>query len=72
MVGDLGKSLWSRTVLVLFFEKIRPCVIIGETEQIQQMFNMDKDQAIIQTPLMDTEEDEMTITPIETRDNLNL
>ena len=29
MVGDLGKSLWSRTILDLFFEKIRPCVIIG-------------------------------------------
>ena len=35
------------------------------------MFNMDKDQTILQTPLIDTE-DEMTIIPIETRDNLNL
>ena len=43
-----------------------------ETEQIQQMFNMDKDQIILQIPLMDTEEDEMTITPMEARDNLNL
>ena len=43
-----------------------------ETEQIQQLFNMDKDQTIIQTPLMDTEEDEMTIIPMESRDNLNL
>ena len=43
-----------------------------ETEQIQQMFNMDKDQTILQTPLTDTEEDKMTITPMETRDNLNL
>ena len=43
-----------------------------ETEQIQQMFNMDEDQTISQTPLMDTKEDEMTITLIETRDNLNL
>ena len=33
------------------------------------MFNMDKDQTIFQTPLMDTEEDEMTITLRETRDN---
>ena len=43
-----------------------------ETEQIQQMFNMDRDQTMLQTPLMDTEEDEMTITATETRDNLNL
>ena len=43
-----------------------------ETEQIQQMFNMDKDQTILQTPLMDTEEDKMTITLMEARDNLNL
>ena len=43
-----------------------------ETKQIQQMFNMDKDQTILQTPLMDTEEDKMTITLMEARDNLNL
>ena len=43
-----------------------------ETEQIQQMSNMNKDQTILQTPLMDTEEDKMTITPIETKDNLKL
>ena len=36
------------------------------------MFNMDKDQTILQTPLTDTEEEEMTITSIETRDNSNL
>ena len=42
-----------------------------ETEQIPQMFNMDEDQTILQTALMDTDEDEMTITPMETRDNLN-
>ena len=36
------------------------------------MFNMDKDQTILQTPLMDTEKDELAITPVETRDNLNL
>ena len=40
-----------------------------ETEQIQQMFNMDEDQTILQTPLTDTEEGKMTITPMETRDN---
>ena len=43
-----------------------------EEEQIQQMFNMDEDQTILQTPLMDTDEDEQTITPVEARDNLNL
>ena len=43
-----------------------------ETEQIQQMFNMEKGQTILQTLLTDTEEDEMTITPTETGDNLNL
>ena len=43
-----------------------------ETEQIQQMFNMEEDQTILQTPLTDTEEDKMTITLTETRDNLNL
>ena len=43
-----------------------------EVEQIQQMFNMDEDHTILQTPLMDTDEDEQTISPIETRDNLNL
>ena len=43
-----------------------------ETEQIQEMFNMDEDQTLLQTALMDTEEDEMTKTPIGTRDNLNL
>ena len=41
-------------------------------EWIQQMFNMDEDQTILQTPLMDTEEGEMTITLTEAKDNLNL
>ena len=43
-----------------------------ETEQIQQMFNMDKDHTILQTPLMDTDEEELTIALMEARDNLNL
>ena len=43
-----------------------------EIEQIQQLFNMNKGQTILQTPLTDTEEDKMTITPMETRDNLSL
>ena len=43
-----------------------------ETKQIQQMFNMDKNQTLIQTSLMDTDKDELTITPTDTRGNLNL
>ena len=43
-----------------------------ETEQMQQMFNMDEDQTIMQTSLMDTDEDELNITPMDTRGNLNL
>ena len=45
---------------------------VGKQKQMQQMFNMDEDQTILQTPLMDTDQDEQTITPIETSDNLNL
>ena len=43
-----------------------------EVKQIQQMFNMDEDQTILQSPLMDTDKDEQTVTPVETRDSLNL
>ena len=43
-----------------------------EVEQIQQMFNMDKYQTMLQTPMMDTDTVEQTIIPIETRDNLYL
>ena len=43
-----------------------------EAEQIQQMFNMDEDQTLLQTSLMDTDQDEQIISPVETRDNLNL
>ena len=42
-----------------------------EVEQIQQMFNLDDKQAVVQTPLMDTD-NEVTITPIENIDSLNL
>ena len=45
---------------------------VGKQKQMQQMFNMDEDQTILQTPLMDTDQDEQTITPVETNDNLNL
>ena len=43
-----------------------------EAEKIQQIFNMEKDQTILQTPLMDVDQDGQTISPVETRDNLNL
>ena len=43
-----------------------------EAKQIQQMFNMDEDQTILQTQLMDVDQDGQTIRPVETRDNLNL
>ena len=33
---------------------------------------MNKDQTILQSPLMETDQDEQTIIPVETRDNLNL
>ena len=36
------------------------------------MFNLDDKQTTLQTSLMDTDDDEMTITPMETRDGLNL
>ena len=34
------------------------------------MFNMGEDQTILQSSLMDTDQDEQTITTRETRDNL--
>ena len=45
---------------------------IERQSRYNKMFNMDEDQTILQTSLMDTEEDEMIITLIETRNNLNL
>ena len=42
-----------------------------EIEQIQQMFNLEDEQTVGQTPLMDTD-DRVTITPMENRDGLNL
>ena len=43
-----------------------------EVEQIQQMCNMDEDQTILQTPLMDIDQDGKTISAVEARDDLNL
>ena len=42
-----------------------------EAEQMQQMFNIDEDQTLLQTPLIYTDQDKQTISPVETRDNLN-
>ena len=42
-----------------------------EVEQIKQMFCMDEDQTILQTPLMDVDQVRQTVSP-EARDNLNL
>ena len=42
-----------------------------EIEQIQQMFNLDDEQTLTQTSLMDIDDKEM-ITPIDSRDGLNL
>ena len=33
---------------------------------------MDEDQTILQTPLMDIDQVGQTLSPVETRDNLNL
>ena len=43
----------------------------GEIEQIQQIINLDDEQTLTQTSLMDID-DEETITPIESEDDLNL
>ena len=43
-----------------------------KVEQLQQMFNRDEDQTILQSPLMDTDQNKQTIAPVETMDNLNL
>ena len=42
-----------------------------EAEQIQKMFNMDEDQTILQTMMMDIDQDGQTISPVVTRDDLN-
>ena len=43
-----------------------------EAEQIQQMFNMDEDKTILQTPLMDVDQDGQIMSQVENRDNLKL
>ena len=43
-----------------------------EVEQIPQMFNMDGDQTILQTPLLNVDQVRQSIGPIEARAKLNL
>ena len=43
-----------------------------EIEQIQQMFNLDDEQTTLQTSLMDTDENKVTITLTEIKGGLNL
>ena len=43
-----------------------------EAEEVQQMFNMDEDQTVRQTLLIDIDQDGQTISPVETRDNYDL
>ena len=46
----------------------RDCPIRQASREVEQI-NMDEDQTILQTP---PDQDEQTISPVETRDNLNL
>ena len=43
-----------------------------EVEQIQQMFNKDEDQTILQMPLMDVDQVRQSVSPTEASYNLNL
>ena len=43
-----------------------------EVEQIQQMFNMDEDQTLLQMPLIDIYQVRQSVGPTEARENLNL
>ena len=43
-----------------------------EVEQIPQMFNMDGNQKILQTPLLNIDQVRQSISPIESRAKLNL
>ena len=43
-----------------------------EVEQIQQMFNMDEEQTLLQTSLIDTNPVRQSVNTTEARENLNL
>ena len=40
-----------------------------EVEQIQQMFNMDEDQTILQMPIMDIDQVRQSVSPTEAKEN---
>ena len=43
-----------------------------EVEQIQQMFDIDEDQILLQMPLMDIDQVRQSVSPTKARENLNL
>ena len=43
-----------------------------EAETIQQMFNMDEQQTLLQTPLIDTNQARQSVNTIEPREHLNV
>ena len=45
---------------------------VGKLNKYSQMFNMDEDQTLVQTSLIDTNRDELTIILMDTRGNLYL
>ena len=44
----------------------------AQAEQIEQMFNMDKDQTLLQMPLIDRDQVRQSISITEARENLGL
>ena len=59
-------------VLIISQETVPTTQVDREVEQIQQMFNMDEDQTLLQMPLMDVDQVRQSISPTEARENLNL
>ena len=54
---------------------VRDCSVTQadrEVEQIQQMFNMDEEQTLLQTPLTDTNQARWNVNTIEAREHLNV
>ena len=54
---------------------VRDCLMTQadrEIEQIQQMFSMDEEQALLQMPLIDTNQVRQSVNTIEAREHLNL
>ena len=54
---------------------MRDCLMMQadrEEEQIQQMFNMDEEQTLLQMPLIDTNQVRQSVNTVEARGHLNL